>query len=41
LGLSGWIYDIGQGVVRIYNEEQRKFLPVTPDERATAGSASE
>ena len=41
LGLSGWIYDIGHGVVRIYNEEQRKFLPVTPDEPATSSSASE
>ena len=41
LGLSGWIYDIGHGVVRIYNEEQRKFLPVTPDERATSSNASE
>jgi carbonic anhydrase len=29
LGLSGWVYDIGHGIVRIYNEEQRKFLPVT------------
>jgi carbonic anhydrase len=32
LGLSGWVYDIGHGNVRVYNEEQRKFLPVTPDE---------
>lgn len=29
LGLSGWVYDIGQGNVRVYHEEQRKFLPVT------------
>jgi len=30
LGLSGWVYDIAHGKVRIYNEEQRKFLPSTP-----------
>jgi carbonic anhydrase len=29
LGLSGWVYDIGHGTVRIHNEEQGKFLPVT------------
>lgn len=40
LGLSGWVYDIGHGTVRTYDEAQRKFLPVTPDERATSGNAS-
>ena len=39
LALSGWVYDIGHGAVRIYDEGQRKFLPVTPDEQAPpAGS---
>ena len=28
LALSGWVYDIAHGTVRIYSEEQRKFLPV-------------
>lgn len=32
LALSGWVYDIGHGIVRVYNEEQRKFLPVTSGE---------
>ena len=41
LGLSGWVYDIGHGIVRIYNEEQRKFLPVTGDEQAASGGASQ
>ncbi len=27
LALSGWVYDIGRGMVRIYSEEQRKFIP--------------
>ena len=39
--LSGWVYDIGHGTVRIYNEEQRKFLPVTGDEQAASGGASQ
>ncbi len=29
LARSGWIYDIAHGTVAIYDEEQRKFLPVT------------
>jgi carbonic anhydrase len=29
LALSGWVYDISNGIVRIYDEGQRKFLPVT------------
>ena len=35
--LSGWVYDIGHGTVHIYDEIQRKFLPVTGDERTTSG----
>jgi carbonic anhydrase len=27
LALSGWVYDIGHGAVRIYSEEQCKFVP--------------
>ena len=40
LALSGWVYDIGHGVVRIYSEEQRKFLPVAANRRITSGAAS-
>jgi carbonic anhydrase len=40
LGLSGWVYDIGHGTVRTYDEAHRKFLAVTPGERATSGKAS-
>ncbi|MGC1296830.1 MAG: carbonic anhydrase [Alloacidobacterium sp.] len=29
LTTSGWVYDIGTGVVRIAEEEQREFVPVT------------
>jgi carbonic anhydrase len=29
LELSGWIFDIGQGIVRIHDEALHKFLPVT------------
>jgi carbonic anhydrase len=27
LAISGWVYDIEQGAVRIYDEEQRQFFP--------------
>jgi carbonic anhydrase len=29
LTMSGWVYDIGTGVVRIAEEGQREFVPVT------------
>jgi carbonic anhydrase len=29
LTISGWVYDIGEGVVRIAEEGQREFVPVT------------
>ena len=29
LTLSGWVYDIGEGVVRIAEEGKREFVPVT------------
>src|SRR5262249_50736750 len=34
LALSGWVYDIGHGTVRIYHEEQHTFLPITLEGRA-------
>jgi carbonic anhydrase len=27
MALSGWVYDIAHGAVRIYDESQRKFMP--------------
>ena len=39
LALSGWVYDIGHGVVRIYSEERRKFLPL--GRPATSGAAGQ
>ena len=38
LALSGWVYDIGHGIIRIYSEEHRKFVPVAGDEQAIAGA---
>jgi carbonic anhydrase len=29
LSISGWVYDIAHGTVRIYDEEQNRFLPLT------------
>ncbi|MBV8632030.1 MAG: carbonic anhydrase [Silvibacterium sp.] len=34
LTVSGWVYDIGEGVVRIAEEGQREFVPVTAGVRA-------
>ena len=31
LALAGWVYDLAHGTVRIYNQAQREFLPVTLD----------
>ena len=39
LALSGWVYDIGHGIVRIYDEEQRRFSPVTAARQMTSGAA--
>jgi carbonic anhydrase len=39
LGLSGWVYDIGDGTVRIYDEERREFLRLTPEEPATSSGS--
>jgi carbonic anhydrase len=38
LVLSGWVYDIGHGTVRIYDEQQREFLSVTSDIHAASGA---
>lgn len=31
LGLSGWVYDIGHGAVRVYQDEERRFVPLMAD----------
>jgi carbonic anhydrase len=41
LALSGWVYDIANGTVSIYDEEQRKFLPAAPHEHAASGGLRE
>jgi carbonic anhydrase len=41
LALSGWVYDIGQGIVSIYDEQRRRFLPVSSEVRAVADGAME
>ena len=38
LALSGWVYDIGNGTVRVYDEGQRKFLPLPADENTVSGA---
>jgi len=40
LALSGWVYDIEHGIVRIYEEDQKKFLPVPGVEPVTSGASS-
>ncbi len=40
LALSGWVYDIGHGIIRIYNEEQHKFIPVMGEDHALAGASA-
>ena len=32
LTVSGWVYDIGSGAIRIVEDGSREFLPVRPDE---------
>jgi carbonic anhydrase len=39
LALSGWVYDIGHGTVRVYDEEHRKFLPFTGDEKTPSATS--
>ena len=40
LALSGWVFDIGHGAVRIYDEERRQFLPVTSEAPASSRATS-
>jgi carbonic anhydrase len=39
LTLSGWVYDIGQGIIRIYDGARRQFLPLTRGEGLASGSS--
>jgi carbonic anhydrase len=39
LALSGWVFDIEHGAVRVYDEDQRKFAAVTNDEEAFSGGS--
>ena len=41
LALSGWVYDIANGTVRVYDERQRRFIPMTRDEQTTAGGVGQ
>lgn len=36
LSISGWVYDIGSGQIRIAEEGSRDFVPVTPDKAEIA-----
>lgn len=36
LSLSGWVFDVGHGTVRIYDEGERQFFPVAPDRPASS-----
>jgi carbonic anhydrase len=40
LALSGWVYDIAHGAVRIYSEQHGKFLPVTGEDDTGGGAAT-
>lgn len=41
LAVSGWVYDIGHGAVRIYDEKRREFLAIkSRDERVSSGGSS-
>ncbi|MFL6305280.1 MAG: carbonic anhydrase [Candidatus Sulfotelmatobacter sp.] len=40
IALSGWVYDIAHGLVRIYSEADRKFLPVTAENAVGSGAAA-
>jgi carbonic anhydrase len=39
LALSGWVFDIEHGIVRVYDEEQRKFTPATHEGEAVSGGS--
>ena len=38
LALSGWVFDIERGIVRVYDEHRRTFDPLTHDESVTGGA---
>jgi carbonic anhydrase len=40
LGLSGWVYDIAHGDVRVYDESKGKFLPVPGEEQVASSGSS-
>jgi carbonic anhydrase len=40
LTISGWVYEIGTGEVRIVEDGQRAFVPVAPQEAPAATSAT-
>jgi carbonic anhydrase len=40
LGLSGWVYDIAHGDVRVYDESKGRFLPVAGEEQAASSGSS-
>jgi carbonic anhydrase len=40
LALSGWVYDIAHGTVRVFDEETRKFNLVTREEQAATGGST-
>jgi carbonic anhydrase len=39
LALSGWVFDIAHGVVRMYDEEQRQFLPANARPKTSHASS--
>jgi carbonic anhydrase len=39
LALSGWVFDIAHGMVRIQDEKQHKFIPVSSDRPVTSRPA--
>jgi carbonic anhydrase len=41
LALSGWVYDIGNGTVNVFDEARRKFHPALPHQQAASGGLRE
>jgi len=40
LGLSGWIFDIGHGVVRVLDEDSREFRPIVAAQKTSAAEST-
>jgi carbonic anhydrase len=40
LAVSGWVYDIAHGVVRIYDEKRLEFVALSANERVSSGGTS-